>query len=182
MKSLTTIILLVGLFNVSFGWFHTSGNKLFDSKNKEFIARGINVASADWDAKFKPSVVMKAIAGTGANSVRILWLRDNEIKSKGLNDNNLVDAIQQAINNKLIPIVHLWMDSGKIGDSNWDKRDYLREAGRWWVSKINLLKKFENKLLINVLNEWVSLYSLNDLYFLNIYLFYSSRHGEKAEP
>ncbi|RNA26402.1 mannan endo-1-4-beta-mannosidase (beta-mannanase) (1-4-beta-D-mannan mannanohydrolase) [Brachionus plicatilis] len=97
---------------------------------------------------------MKAIAGTGANSLRILWLRDNEIKSKGLNDNNLVDAIQQAINNKLIPIVHLWMDSGKIGDSNWDKRDYLREAGRWWVSKINLLKKFEDKLLINVLNEW----------------------------
>ncbi|CAF1134326.1 unnamed protein product [Brachionus calyciflorus] len=156
MKFLTIIVLLAGLLNVSFAWFYTSGNKLFDSNKNEFIPRGINVASADWDAQFKPSVVMKAIAETGANSVRILWLKDEEIKAKGLNDNNLVDAIQQAINNKLIPIVHLWMDSGKIGDSNWDNREYLRQAGRWWVSKINLLKKFEDKLLINVLNEWSS--------------------------
>lgn len=166
MKFLTNIVLLAGLLNVSFAWFYTSGNKLFDSNKKEFIPRGINVASADWDAQFKPSVVMKAIAETGANSVRILWLKDDEIKAKGLNDNNLVDAIQQAINNKLIPIVHLWMDSGRIGDYNWDKRDYLKEAGRWWVSKINLLRKFEDKLLINVLNEWVYIYEIfKILYF-----------------
>jgi hypothetical protein len=47
------------------------------------------------------------------------------------------------------------MDSGKIGD-NWDSRTYLQQAGKWWASKIDKLRKFEDKLLINVVNEWVS--------------------------
>jgi len=153
MKSILLLTILAALSNVSFGWFYTSGNKLMDSNKNEFIARGINVANADWDGKFKPVNVMKAVRGTGANSVRILWLNDNDIKSKGLNDNNLKDAIQQAINNQLVPIVHLWVDSGKLGD-NWDNRNILKDAGKWWVSKIPLLKQFEDKLLINVLNEW----------------------------
>jgi hypothetical protein len=90
MKSIIVLTVLFGLINTSFGWFYTSGNKLMDSNKKEFIPKGINVASADWDATYKPSVVMKAVAATGANAVRILWLNDNDITSKKLNDNNLI--------------------------------------------------------------------------------------------
>jgi len=154
MKSILLITILAALTNLSFGYFWTQGNKLMDSNGKPFIAKGINVASADWDATYKPWKVMKAVGATGANAVRILWLRDDEIKKKGLNDNDLVEVIKQAINNKLIPMVHLWIDPYQLGESNWDQRWVLQQAGQWWVSKLPLLKQFEDKLLINVLNEW----------------------------
>lgn len=132
------------------GWFFVIGRKLYDSNGNEFIARGINTASADWDAKFPPAIVMPAVASTGANSVRILWLTDDKLRKKRLNDSNLVNVIQTAIDNRLIPILELWSFTGH--------NDYnsLRLAGQWWVSKMHLLKQFEDILLINVANEWVN--------------------------
>lgn len=148
MKVILTFVVLAALFNASYAWFYTSGRKLMDSNGKEFIIRGINTASADWDATYKPESYMPAIAATGANAVRIQWLTDDKVKEKGLTDNNLKNVIQQAINNKLIPILELWSFTGS--------NDYnaLKTAGNWWVSKMNILKPFEDKLLINIANEW----------------------------
>ena len=149
MKLILTFIVLAALFNASFAWFYTSGRKLLDSNGKEFIARGINTASADWDATYKPESYMPAIAATGANCVRIQWLTDDKVKKKGLNDNSLKNVIQQAINNKLIPILELWTFTGS------NEYSALQSAGNWWASKIPILKQFEDKLLINIANEWV---------------------------
>ena len=124
-------------------------------QGKPFIAKGINVASADWDATYKPGDVMKAVAATGANAVRLLWLPDDKIGSKGLSDANLIEAIQKAIDYRLVPMVHLWYDSGSIGEAKWDSVNYLWDAGKFWAKKIGILKKFERHLLINVVNEWV---------------------------
>ena len=82
MKLILTFTVLAALFNASYAWFYTSGRKLLDSNGKEFIARGINTASADWDATYKPESYMPAIAATGANCVRIQWLTDDKVKEK----------------------------------------------------------------------------------------------------
>jgi len=119
-----------------------------DSKGNQFIARGINSANGDWDKSYPPWDVMPAIRSTGANCVRIQWLNDADIAKKGLGDNDLKTAIQKAIDNKMIPIVELWSNTGS--------NDYnaLKDAGSWWVSKMYILKQFEDKLLINIQNEW----------------------------
>jgi hypothetical protein len=148
MKFILSAIVLAALINVSFAYFRVKGRKLYDAKGNEFIARGINTANGDWDATYKPHEVMPAISATGANSVRIQWLTDDKIKQKGLGDKDLKNVIQQALNNKMIPIVELWSFTGS--------NDYnaLKSAGQWWVSKMPILKQFHDKLLINVANEW----------------------------
>ena len=105
--------------------------------------------NASFNVTYKPESYMPAIAATGANCVRIQWLTDDKVKEKGLNDNSLKNVIQQAINNKLIPILELWTFTGS------NEYSALQSAGNWWASKIPILKQFEDKLLINIANEWV---------------------------
>ena len=150
MKIILGLTILSSLLEASLAYFWTSGNKLMDSKGNQFIPRGINTANGDWDKSNPPTGVMAAVRSTGANCVRIQWLNNEDIAKKGLGDNDLKNAIQKAIDNKLIPIVELWSNTGS------NDYDALKKAGDWWVSKMYMLKAFEDKLLINIQNEWVT--------------------------
>ena len=157
MKTLIAIILIAAFLNVAHAYFWIKGTKLMDSKNNEFLIRGINSANADNDYHNAPSTYYDAIARTGANAIRIQWLIDDEMKGKALSDNNLKVAIQTAIDKKMIPILELWTYTGD--QPQRDKKTHpenLKAAGDLWVRKIkSVLKPFEDKLLINIANEWV---------------------------
>lgn len=139
------------------GYFWIKGTKLMDANNVEFIPRGINTANADNDYGNRPSTYYDAIAKTNANCIRIQWRIESEMSSKGLSDQNLYEAIQKAIDKQMIPIVELWTYTGDKPYGRVSKDDMVA-AGQWWAKRIPEFKKrgFEDKLLINIANEWVS--------------------------
>jgi mannan endo-1,4-beta-mannosidase len=159
MKTIIAITILAALINACQAYFWIKGTKLMDSKGNEFLIRGINTANADNDYRNPPSTYYDGIYKTGANAVRIQWLIDDEMKGKALSDNNLKVAIQTAIDKQLIPILELWTYTGDQPQRDQKTHpENLKAAGDWWVRKIkSVLKPFEDKLLINIANEWVNL-------------------------
>ena len=158
MKTLLVLLLLSLTSTCHGGYFWMKGTKLMDANNNEFIPRGINTANADNDYANRPNTYYDAIAKTNANCIRIQWRIESEMKDKGLNDENLYQAIQMAIDKHMVPIVELWSFTGNKPYNRVSKDD-LKTAGQWWAKRIAEFKKrgFEDKLLINIANEWVRL-------------------------
>ena len=90
--------------------FHTYQGKLYDANKNVFVIRGINNAHGDYDGsgggtggkRWLAYNALKTIALHKANTVRILWRTNNDLTTTDLDT-----VIQEAIRQKLVPIIEL---------------------------------------------------------------------------
>lgn len=148
-KKHTTILLFIGIaiflyFSDSNSTMTVNGKNLFDANGEQVVLRGVNEMFI-WSDDPTGDTLMTEIAKTGANTVRIVWLRekDDEIASP----ENLDKVIQNAINNGMFPMPEL---HGATGDL-----EKLQSQVDYWVRPniVEVLKKHESYLLLNIANE-----------------------------
>lgn len=124
--------------------FYVSGNNLYDATGTPFVMRGINHAHS-W-FKSDSTTAIPAIAATGANTVRIV-LSDGSQYTK--DDSNTVrNLITLAEQNDLIAVLEVHDATGK------DDIASLNSAVDYWISIKDALIGKEDKVIINIANEW----------------------------
>ena len=124
--------------------FKVDGTKLLDANGNEFIMRGINHAHA-WYLK-EDTTAIKAIAETGANTVRIVcsdgqqWTKDSR--------EMLETVIDLCIDNEMIAVVEVHDATGK------DDISALRHVTDYWIEMKDSLIGKEQYVILNIANEW----------------------------
>lgn len=124
--------------------FKVDGTKLLDANGNEFIMRGINHAHT-WYLK-EDTTAIKAIADTGANTVRIVcsdgqqWTKDSR--------EMLETVIDLCIDNEMIAVVEVHDATGK------DDISALRHATDYWIEMKDVLIGKEQYVILNIANEW----------------------------
>ena len=124
--------------------FHVSGSKLLDANGNPFIMRGINHAHT-W-FKDQTTTAIKAIANTGANTVRLVlsdgvqWNKDDLSTVKSL--------IKQCKDNKLIAVLEVHDATGKTSETD------LLTAADYFVEMKDALIGNEAYVIVNIANEW----------------------------
>lgn len=148
-KKRTTILIFLAIammlyFTNSESTMTVNGRHLFDANGEQVVLRGINEMFI-WSDDPTGDTLMTEIAQTGANSVRILWLSDEE--DSIATAENLDKVIQNAINNGMFPMPEL---HGATGDF-----EKLQSQVDYWVRPdvVEVLKKHEPHLLLNIANE-----------------------------
>lgn len=131
--------------------FKVSGTKLLDANGHEFVIRGINQAH-NW-YKWSDSDAIKAIAKTGANTVRLV-LSDGEKYSKD-DINTVKNLISMCEKNKLVAIVEVHDTTGS------DDVNSLVKAANYWVEMKSALKGHESTVILNIGNEWCGKWDSN---------------------
>lgn len=123
------------------GTFTTRAGKLIDAEGNAFIIRGINNAHI-WFGE-KAYDALDAIAGIGANTVRIVWNTKGE-------DAALERIIRRCIELQMVPMVELHDVTGSTSGER------LVDMARWYSepARAAMLRKYERYLLVNVANEW----------------------------
>ncbi|MEZ4733921.1 MAG: cellulase family glycosylhydrolase [Caldilineaceae bacterium] len=125
--------------------FYTEGRHLHDPLGNKVILRGVN-KMAVWDhVDPTGALYFPEIRQTGANSVRIVWLINND---GAPTDPTILDAlITNARQNQLIPMIELHDATGQ-----WNR---LQELVDYWVRPeiVALLQKHQAYLLVNIGNE-----------------------------
>jgi mannan endo-1,4-beta-mannosidase len=123
----------------SSGTMYVSGRHLYDRCGEHVVLRGINEMVV-WSGDKDGIPEYAEIAKTGANSVRIVW---NSSGSAG----ELDRAISNAVAQKLIPMPE---HHGATGDLS-----RLPSTVDYWTRSdvVNVLKKHEHYLLLNIANE-----------------------------
>lgn len=124
--------------------FYVSGTKLMDATGQPFVMRGVNHAHTWY--KDQLATAIPAIAKTGANTVRIVlsdghkWTLDDVNAVK-----NIISLCEQ---NKLIAVLEVHDPTGSDSVSDLDK------AVNYWISIKNALVGKEDRVIINIANEW----------------------------
>ena len=126
--------------------FHTSGAKLLDANDKEFVMRGVNYSYA-WQQGHEESV-LAAAKRQGCNAVRI-QVADGT-KWPATSDVELNRLIELCEHNKLICVFNVQDELG-VTDV-----DALLKAARYWAGMAHVLKGHENTVIVNIENEWPS--------------------------
>ena len=124
--------------------FNVSGNKLYDATGTPFVMRGINHAHS-W-FKSDSATAIPAIAATGANTVRIVLSDGSQYTKDDINTvRNLITLAEQ---NDLIAVLEVHDATGK------DDTASLNSAVDYWISIKDALIGKEDKVIINIANEW----------------------------
>ncbi len=124
--------------------FYVEGTKLYDVNGNEFIMRGINQAYTWYKGDNKTA--LKAIAATGANTVRIVladgqkWPEDYMLYVKKL--------IEDCIKLKMIAVLEVHDATGS------DSVEDLNKAVDYWIRIKQALIGYEQYVIINIANEW----------------------------
>ncbi|RVT60839.1 glycoside hydrolase family 5 protein (plasmid) [Niallia taxi] len=124
--------------------FSVSGTTLYDATGKPFIMRGVNHAHS-W-FKEDSAVAIPAIAATGANTVRIVLSDGGQYTKDDIN--TVKNLLSLAEKNKLIAILEVHDATGK------DDVESLNRAVDYWISLKDALIGKEDKVMINIANEW----------------------------
>ncbi|HDR6246492.1 TPA: glycoside hydrolase family 5 protein [Bacillus cereus] len=124
--------------------FHVNGTTLYDATGKPFVIRGINHAHS-W-FKNDSATAISAIAKTGANTIRIVLSDGSQYTKDDIN--TVKKLISLAEQNKLIVILEVHDATGK------DDISSLNSAVNYWISIKDALIGKEDKVLINIANEW----------------------------
>ncbi|WP_148660910.1 cellulase family glycosylhydrolase [Marinilabilia salmonicolor] len=148
-KKRTTILIFLAIamilyFTNSESTMTVNGRHLFDANGEQVVLRGVNEMFI-WSDDPTGDTLMTEIAQTGANSVRIVWL-SNEDDSIATAE-NLDKVIQNAINNGMFPMPEL---HGATGDF-----EKLQSQVDYWLKPkiVKVLRKHEPYLLLNIANE-----------------------------
>ncbi|MCY8234252.1 glycoside hydrolase family 5 protein [Priestia endophytica] len=124
--------------------FYVNGNTLYDATGNPFVIRGINHAHS-W-FKDDSATAIPAIAKTGANTVRIVLSDGSQYTKDDINTvKNLISLAEQ---NNLVAILEVHDATGK------DDINSLNNAVNYWISIKDALIGKEDKVLINIANEW----------------------------
>lgn len=130
--------------------FYTANGKLYDANRNEFIPRGINNLHVWFDDNdddvYEAFDALGAIADFGFNSVRVVW--QVEFLGRKTNDAMLEKIIERTIELNMIPIIGIWDVTGSTD------RNAFNRVVSWWIDRSKLWQKYENKLLINIANEF----------------------------
>jgi mannan endo-1,4-beta-mannosidase len=130
--------------------FHISGTKVLDSKDNEFIMRGINHAHTWYTSQL--STAIPAIAKTGANCVRIVLSNGKQWTKNNATD--LKNVLKICKDNKLIAIPEIHDCTG-FGDkdNNAPKAVSISTAADYWVEMKDALIGQEAYVIIDIANE-----------------------------
>lgn len=124
--------------------FSIQSGKLIDANGNEFIMKGVNHAHNWYNGQ--DETALKAIAKTGANTVRLVlsngvqWNYDDVVTVKRL--------IELCKENKLIAILEVHDATGK------DSVDDLQKAIDYWIDIKEALIGNEDTVILNIANEW----------------------------
>jgi mannan endo-1,4-beta-mannosidase len=119
--------------------FYVSGRFLYDKCGNKVVLRGVNEMII-WSGDTDGSTIYPEIAKTGANVVRIVWTSTGGASA-------LDATIQNALGEQMIPMV-------ENHDATGDLTKVAAVVDYWTRSDIvSVLKKYEDKLLLNIANE-----------------------------
>lgn len=126
------------------GGFYVSGTSIYDANGNQFVMRGVNVPHAWYTSQTETS--LKAIAATGANTVRVVvsngaqWGKTSYSELK-----NIVDMCKH---NKLICVLEVHDATGS------DSASDLYKAADYWIEMKDILIGNEAYVILNIANEW----------------------------
>lgn len=144
LKSLIILLIFAAASTLSFaqsGAFTTDKQNLVDANGKVFVIKGMNNPHA-WFGE-RAYQALDDIRAVGSNTIRIVW------GTKG-KDADLERIIERCIELEMIPMVELHDVTGnKSGER-------LADMARWYAEpdRVQMLKKYEKYLLLNIANEW----------------------------
>ena len=138
-----TLILSVSISSLAAG-FHTSGQKLLDANNNEFIMRGCNYSYA-WQRGHE-STVIPAAKRIGCNTIRIQLSTGARWQKCSADD--LRRLIQLCEDNKLVAVFNTHDETGSnnVGD--------LLNAVNYWIEMKDILNAHASTVIVNISNEW----------------------------
>ncbi len=124
--------------------FKVNGTTIIDANGNPFVMRGVNVAHAWYADKTETSI--RAIAGTGANTVRVV-LSDGGQYSK-TSYSEVKNIIEMCKSNKLVCVL-------EVHDATGSNNTYdLDRAVNYWIEMKNLLSDYSDYVIVNIANEW----------------------------
>ena len=129
---------------IVYNGFHVDGNKLLDINGNEFVMRGVNHAHTWY--KDDSAIALKAIAETGANSVRIVlsdgqkWEKDDVSSVKTL--------IESCKERNMIAILEVHDPTGS------NVAGTLENTVDYWIEIKDALIGQEAYVILNIANEW----------------------------
>lgn len=129
----------------SSGGFKVDGTKLLDANGNEFIMRGINHPHS-WYADLD-GTAFPAIAGTGANCIRIVCSDGGQYSKDSLE--TLEKLIQLSIDNDMIAVLEVHDATGSDNVSD------ISAAADYWLEMKDALIGNEQYVILNIANEWV---------------------------
>ena len=124
--------------------FYVDGTTIRDANGNAFIMRGINVAHAWYTSYTEKS--LKAIAATGANTVRIV-VSDGAVYTK-TSSSELSNIISMCKANNLVCILEVHDATGSDSVSD------LNKAVNYWIENKDILEGNEKYVIVNIANEW----------------------------
>lgn len=128
--------------------FSVKGTTLYDANGNPFVMRGTNHAYVWY--KGKEETALKAIAATGANTVRIvLGCGGAKQNNPFCSESELGDIIKLCEQNKLIAVLEVHDATGS------DSIDDLQTVTNYWLKVKNALVGHEDTVILNIANEWV---------------------------
>lgn len=146
-KKILLALLLVLNFSLGHSQGFTTNNAvgsglLLDANGNNFVMKGMNVALAYWINDVNGSID-DVRRNTNSNCLRI-------VVQTYTPDNVWQTAVQNCINNNMIPMVELHDVTGNTNENE------LVRMGEWWASKAAFLTRPEiaRYILINICNEW----------------------------
>ncbi|XP_034242578.1 mannan endo-1,4-beta-mannosidase-like [Thrips palmi] len=126
------------------GGLRVSGTQILDGKGYGFVMRGINYAHSWFKDDAEKSI--PAIARTGVNVVRIVLSNgDTYYKDDAATVQRLLDLCRQ---NHLVAMLEVHDATGS------DDVSALNRAADYWISLADTLRGLEDRVIINVANEW----------------------------
>lgn len=149
LTSLVALLVLVGMSSAipkasAATGFYVSGTKLYDSTGKSFVMRGVNHAHSWY--KNDLNTAIPAIAKTGANTVRIVLSNGSQYTKDDLTSvKNIISLVSQY---KMIAVLEVHDATGK------DDTASLDAAVNYWISIKDALIGKEDRVLVNIANEW----------------------------
>ncbi len=128
------------------GGFKVQGSSLYDAKGNVFVMRGVNHAHT-W-FKDQLNTAIPGIAKSGSNTVRIVLsngTKDNWQKDSAVSVSNIISMCEK---NKLIAVLEVHDALGVEDEA------VLMKAVDYWIEIKNVLIGKEDKVIINIANEW----------------------------
>lgn len=127
------------------GGFSINGTQLIDANGNEFIMRGINHPHSWYTSQ--DETALKAIAETGANTVRIVCGSGQDYNKDSMESLNKITDMCKEL--QMIAVLEIHDITGK------DDISLLETAADYWIEVKDALIGKESYVILNIANEWV---------------------------
>lgn len=124
--------------------FHTSGARLLDANDEEFVMRGCNYSWA-WQRGHE-STVIPAAKRIGCNTIRIQL--STGARWQRCSKDDLQRLIKLCEDNRLIAVFNTHDETGSNSISD------LQNAASFWIEMKDILNEHLSTVIVNISNEW----------------------------